>query len=183
MICAGLLHSAYSQGDFGAGKGNINGSARRQIVQSVGLETGKLIDEYRQHAWNATNVRHWIENAGNVGGNLRTVILIRLSDALEDALDFGLQFSAKGEKHANAIPREYVVALAEALKYPQLAAALRSTFEDTGRPEIFELLREMREGSVVTAPKSYRSKYLPVVWWASRTLVTKILTRLFRQHR
>ena len=115
VICTGLLHSAFSQGDFGEGKGNINGSARRRFESSVGHDTQELIDGYGQCAWNASNVHNWTVNAGNVDRTLRTVNLIRLADALEDALDFGLQFSTKGEKHADAIPREDIVALAGAL--------------------------------------------------------------------
>ena len=112
VICAGLLHSVYSHGDFGAGQGRVGAPALRILERSIGPDACRPIDRYVQTAWNADNVRHWTANAGEVDGALRTVITIRLADALEDALDFGLHYSAKGEKHATAIPRGDIVALA-----------------------------------------------------------------------
>src|ERR1051326_5426489 len=56
VICAGLLHSALSQGDFGAGRGEVGIAARRFLERSIDPSTFALVEGYERLAWNAKNM-------------------------------------------------------------------------------------------------------------------------------
>ena len=116
VICAGLLHSAYTHGDFGAGRGYVTNNNRRAIAQSLDADVREIIDAYARQAWNTATIHSWIATAKPIDDRLRITITIRFADALEDALDFGLQYSAKGKKHFSTVPRDDIVSLAETLE-------------------------------------------------------------------
>ncbi len=175
VISAGLLHSAYTHGDFGAGRGHVSKSTRRAICQSLDPEVLEIIDAYARQAWNEATIRSWIAAAKPIDNRLRTVITIRLANALEDSLDFGLQYSGKGERHFRDIPRDDIVSLAETLEIQRLPAALRHVYGDEGPVEYFRLLRENAAGSALLAPMSYRRRMvaptlarLRTAYWRAR---------------
>lgn len=158
VICAGLLHSAYTHGDFGAGPGYVNKSSRRTIRRSVDPEVHEIIDAYARQAWNTLTIRSWITAAKPISDLLRMIITIRLANAVEDALDCGHQYSGKGEKHSRDIPRDEIISLAQTIESPRLTDALRHADEYEGTGEYFQQLRENRAGSEVLAPMSYRRR-------------------------
>lgn len=164
VICAGLLHSALSQGDFGAGRGQVGNAARRLLERSVDPRTFALVDGYDRLAWSAKNVRAWTV-ANSVGDEiLRKLIVMRLANELEDALDGGLDFSAKGDRHHKLIPPASIVVLAKAMGDARLAAALEATLSSDAATNPFSFLQADRHASVVAAPLSYRRKMLsPIV--------------------
>jgi (p)ppGpp synthase/HD superfamily hydrolase len=177
VICAGLLHSAYTHGDFGAGWGYVNKSSRRAIRRSLDPAVHEIIDAYARQAWNAATIHSWITKATPIDDPLRTIITIRLADALEDALDFGLQYSDKGERHSNNIPRDNVVSLAETIGIQRLTAALRHAYGDQATGEYFRLLRKNATGSTMLAPMSYRRRMiaptlarLRTAYWRARKI-------------
>jgi hypothetical protein len=160
VICAGLLHSALSQGDFGTGRGLVSGAARRLLARSVDPRTFTLVDGYDRLAWNADNLSAWTV-AGSIGDEtLRTLIVMRLANELEDALDRGLDFSEKGDRHYQRVPPASIVALARVMGNVRLVAALEATLSSPAPAHRPSFLQEHRQVSLVEAPLSYRRKKL-----------------------
>jgi hypothetical protein len=160
VICAALLHSALSQGDFGTGRGLVTGAARRLLARSVDPRTFTLVDGYDRLAWRADNLKAWTV-AGSVGdATLRTLITMRLANELEDALDGGLDFSEKGDAHYQRISPASVIALAKVIGDERLTAALEATLLSAAPVHRPGFLQENREASLVEAPLSYRRKRL-----------------------
>jgi hypothetical protein len=83
-----------------------------------------------------------------------------LANELEDALDRGLQLSAKGSDKRRGIEPEHWVNLAHALGYPQLAQSLRVALTTGTETLPLENLREPHRGTYVIGPASWRQKRL-----------------------
>jgi (p)ppGpp synthase/HD superfamily hydrolase len=174
MICAGLLHSAYTHGDFGAGRGYVSNSSKHAFRRSLNPQVHEIIDAYARQTWNAPTIRSWITMAKLIDNPLRAIITIRLADALEDALDFGLQYCGKGKRHSNSIPRDDIVCLAQTIGIQRLTAALRYAYGDKGNGEYFQLLRTSATGSAMLAPLSYRRRMIAPTLARIRTAYWKV---------
>lgn len=161
MIVAGLLHSAYSHGDFGYGKGWVTAGARNRVRAVVGDEIERVVAAYAHQRWNASVVTDWIANPGRVAAEERGIVMIRLADTLEDALDLGFQLSEKQENPNRDISAESLVHLATALGFPALGTALRRVLETPGDTMDLSGLRERHAGSHMVCPESWREKLLP----------------------
>jgi (p)ppGpp synthase/HD superfamily hydrolase len=160
-IVAGLLHSAYSHGDFGYGKGQVAGNARNRVRAVVGDEIERVVAAYAHQRWNAAAVADWIATPGRIAAEEREIITIRLADSLEDALDLGLQLSEKQDNPNRDIAAESLVHLAAALECPALGAALRHALETPSEGMDLSGLRERCTGSHIVCPESWREKLLP----------------------
>jgi hypothetical protein len=160
-IIAGLLHSAYTHGDFGIGRGQVTCQARGRLRAAVGPQIERIVTSYSSHPWNASSVATWAKNVGRLDSDVREIVVIRLADTIEDALDYGLQLSAKTENPHRAISVEKLVDLAEALGYPRLGNSLRRVLQESEDGIDLTLLRESHLGSYVVCPSSWREKMLP----------------------
>jgi hypothetical protein len=177
VICAGLLHSALSQGDFGSGRGHVSDAARRRLARSVDPRTFALVDGYDRLAWNVGNLGVWTVAGGVGDATLRTLIIMRLANELEDALDGGLDFSAKGDSR---IPPASVVALARVMGEERLAAALEATLSSAALAHRPSFLQENRQVSLVEAPLSYRRKRLTPLAVRFQDYAERAARRLWR---
>ncbi len=160
-IIAGLLHSAYTHGDFGFGRGRMIRSARDRLRAAVGPEVELVVARYSGHRWNVASVTDWATNVVGLEAEMRQIIVIRLADLAEDALDSGLQLSAKAENPHRAIPVDVLAGLADALRYPLLGNSLRRTLVEKQEANALAPLREPHIGSYVVCPSSWREKLLP----------------------
>jgi (p)ppGpp synthase/HD superfamily hydrolase len=170
-IVAGLLHSAYSHGDFGYGKGQITRDARKRVRAVVGPEIERLVAGYADRRWNAASVADWIANAGRLAGDEREFVVIRLVDTVEDALDLGLQLSDKADNPHRDIPPQRLVDLADAVGLPALGLSLQRVLTDAESALDVSGLREGHAGSRTVCPASWREKALPrLVRFARRVM-------------
>ncbi len=161
-IVGGLLHSAYSHGDFGHGRGHVTRAARDLLRAAAGPVVEQLLDCYARNPWNRTTVDALLASATALDPDLRQITLIRLADTLEDSLDHGLQLSEKASNPNRRIPVESLVELANALGHPELGASLRRLLDDAeSAPEVLVALREQHVGAYVVCPSSWREKLSP----------------------
>jgi hypothetical protein len=159
-ILAGLLHSAYTHGDFGFGRGRLTGGAREGLRATIGAQAERLVFLYSHSPWNPSTVSDWIGRAGALDVDERQIVVIRLADTMEDALDFGLQLCAKLENPHRAISPDSLSNLAIELGYPRLGTSLRILLEDSSSTGL-DTLRETRRGSYIVCPSSWTEKMLP----------------------
>jgi (p)ppGpp synthase/HD superfamily hydrolase len=160
-VIAGLLHSAYSHGDFGYGNGQMTGKMRDQVRAVVGPQVESVVAGYSSSPWNAASVASCIANAERLVADKRQIVVIRLADTVEDALDLGLQLSEKQENPNRDISAESLIALANVLGYPALGTALRRVIESPKDGMELSGLRERHAGSYLICPASWREKMLP----------------------
>jgi hypothetical protein len=160
-LIAGLLHSAYTHGDFGLGRGQMTRGARERLRAAVGAPAERLVFNYSRHSWNPSTVTEWIGRAGTLDAEERQIVVIRLADTMEDALDFGLHLCAKLENPNRAIPPDSLYDLAIALGYSHLGASLRRVLLAHSSSPDLDRLRETHRGSYTVCPASWREKMLP----------------------
>ena len=160
-LVAGLLHSAYSHGDFGHGAGFPGASAREELVRVVGPEAEQLVSAYTRLAWRPAAVAQWLADPETLDHDTRRIVVIRLANALEDALDGGLALAARPARKDGTIAVVDMAQLARVLGYPQLAAALEQTAEQRVNLPQLARLQGAQRASYVVGPASWRRKWLP----------------------
>lgn len=160
-VIAGLLHSAYTHGDFGMGRGEITSQARAQLRIAVGTEIEQILATYSNYSWNPSTVANWTASASTLDADMRQIVVIRLADTLEDALDHALLLSSKQENPHREIPVENIVKLAEAFGHPRLGNSLRVVFKENEDGVDLTPLRAVHVGSHMVCPSSWREKVLP----------------------
>jgi len=160
-VVAGLLHSAYSHGDFGLGQGQRSSKAREEVARVVGAQVEEVVASYSELRWSAETIAGWISRPEQLRANERQIAWIRLADSVEDALDCGLQLSAKPENPHRDVTPQMLVSLSNALGFSPLATSLERVLVTQMVDADLSRLRGHHAGSYVVGPASWREKVLP----------------------
>lgn len=175
VVAAGLLHAAYTQGEFGNGWGGVADEKRRRLREAVGPEAEELVRQYTLLAWNERTIPKIQHDVETLGSGAREVLLIRLANELEDHLDLGVLYCADAGRR-----REYAramldpsVDMAKRLGFPELADALGRVFTETLSADVPTGLRRRESSSFVVAPASY--------WLRWPVRLRRLLARLGRR--
>jgi (p)ppGpp synthase/HD superfamily hydrolase len=159
QVMAGLLHSAYTHGEFGDGSRTSTPAKRSRVCRVVGPDCEALIAGYAKLPWNLASVAALSANAGGLSAEERSLALIKLADLLEDHLDLGTcyapnkRMAAPGE--TDEAWRVAVVQLARSLEQPTLASNLDTALAAAAKGSVHEFLRGRQPGSFVLAPPSH----------------------------
>jgi (p)ppGpp synthase/HD superfamily hydrolase len=147
IVAAGLLHSAYSHGEFGTGARGASEAKRRQVRLVVGERAEVLVARYTSMPWHGEAIPDPHQNLPAVGSIERELLLMRLANELEDHLDLGGLYSGETRRRREII-QSYLflcTGMAERLGYPELSTALSRAFEDTLSVELPEDLQQENE--------------------------------------
>ncbi len=176
-VAAALLHAAYDQGDFG-GRGWSEGAARRRLVDVVGPVVEDLVHRYSRLAWSADLIESIARTVGSAVGAERQVLLIRVANEVDDAVDGGLVLSRKAEVDIfGSAPRRAVVRIAEAVAADDLVAMARAELLGDQRSFPEELIPGGGE-SHWRLPRSAR----PGPGFVLGRFVTQCVRRVRRRH-
>jgi hypothetical protein len=138
LMLAGLLHAAYTHGDFGW-RWPGDPAHRAVVRKAVGAEVEAIVHRYAQTRWRADRIAGWVKPAYALDDPLRKVLFLRLCNELEEHLDLGLLYCGE-TKIAEAAGRTAIPELAEMLGQPALAGELRAAMEATASRRIAEEL-------------------------------------------
>ena len=157
VVTAGLVHAAYTHGDFGSWAKGISDAKREQVRRSVGDEVEEYIARYTALQWNARTIPVLYEQLHSLEPIDRTVLLIRIANELDDLLDLGVLYCFSAEsKHQRYIKfGSMMIEMAEELGFPGLGAELARAFRETASAEIPRELRSRQPGVSLIAPRSY----------------------------
>jgi (p)ppGpp synthase/HD superfamily hydrolase len=160
LITAGLLHSAYSHGEFGDGSRGINDRKRRQVRGVIGFESEAVIAQYTSFAWNLPRLTELLDARSTMSDSDKEVVIIKLADTLEDHLDQGQLYSpnkcAFGDHTAQKKGRDFLVRLSAELGYFRLAADLERALDVPADLVVPDFLQGRQPGSFAVAPISHR---------------------------
>ena len=135
-VVAALLHSVYDQGDFGDGRTGAQAVRRRRIASVVGAGVEDLVFRYHRLGWGPAVAANAVANVGGASEPERAVLLMRVANEVDDAVDGGLVLS--GKEHLpgyGAQVHEAAVALAERVGTRDFASLARR--ELLGEPPAF----------------------------------------------
>jgi len=141
-VCAGLVHAAYLQGDFGF-HARRSAASRRRIAGALGAEAEEIVWRYRESGWE------------DPSRDSRT-LLVRIANELEETLDSALLYEGpkKRDEARRTLPPAIAAAERQGLK--GLAAELREAHDLLLTGSVpFELV-EATNWSYTEAPLSYR---------------------------
>jgi hypothetical protein len=160
VVAAGLLHAAYTHGEFGTGWRGISMAKRRHVRRAVGFEVEDLAARYTALRWNKRTMPHILEELGGLSALEQHVVLIRLANELEDHLDLGVLYCADAEDRLSSIGSHLHLAIpmAERLGYPELASALDRAFKEVLASEVPVSLRSDAMASYTLGPASHRTR-------------------------
>lgn len=168
VVAAGLLHSAYSHGEFGNYWRGMSEAKRRRVRAAVGDDVEGLVARYTRLRWDPGSMGALVDAATILRGGDRWVLLIRLANELDDHQDLGLLYVAEVERRRELV-RTVVdpgIAMADRLGYPALAAELTRVAKETLTAEVPAMLRGPRDDSFVSAPASHTWRPGVVARWA-----------------
>jgi (p)ppGpp synthase/HD superfamily hydrolase len=124
-VGAGLLHAAYSHGDFGITRRR---NRHRRVRAAIGEAAEALVWRYYEQPWNPSEISRLCREHAGLSQTDRLVVLMRLANELDDNLDLA---ELQGhEDRAFRDSRDDFVALACAFGYPGLANALLAAYRD-----------------------------------------------------
>lgn len=177
LTAAGLLHSAYSHGDFGLA-GRLSGRLRcRRMVELVGREVETYVRLYSGLAWSWRAARALMDRIDSLTPTEREVVSLRVINELEDHLYGGTLYCYSASRHKDKLEerRELLSGLARSLCLTALQREVDRVFEEcAGQPVVPELLPAVRR------PRSYR--ILPgscrrSAWLSAYSLVRRAVRR------
>ena len=153
LSAAGLLHSAYSHGDFGFA-GRISAHARkRRLVDAVGSEVEAYVQMYTDLPWSMRDAPALVERIDDMTPGERDVVLLRVVNELEDHLDGATLYCYSAARHKDKLEqrREVLGALARRLAASALEQEIERVFAAcANQPVVPELLPRRR------TPRSHR---------------------------
>jgi (p)ppGpp synthase/HD superfamily hydrolase len=175
VVTAGLLHSAYTQGDFGHPGRRPSARARQRLRSVVGEQVESLVARYARFPWNDAS-RDDIRSRPDVAatGPERDVILMRLANTLDDYRELAVTYSAKSAGPAAGL-RDAIdpsIDIARGLGAIRLADSLVAAKSEATRIACPSVLNTRRSSSYRVVPPSLRL--------TARALASRLLGRVAR---
>jgi (p)ppGpp synthase/HD superfamily hydrolase len=158
VVIAGLLHAAYTHGEFGDGWRGMTAVKRNRVVAVVGGEAESLIARYTAFRWRCEVLSGLRAALSGLDDADRDIVLIRLANELDDHLDLGILSCSDAERRVELLePLAVCVDLARDLGQHRLADALAEAFAACRAAKIpTAASRPGPRGSYLLAPKSHR---------------------------
>ncbi len=143
LVEAGLMHAAYSHGEFPSARKKSRLRRRRMLKHELGGETEGLIRRYHEYDWDGgpPSAELDVLDCRDAG-----IFLMRMANGLEELLDLSLAYTAKGPV-LRPQWRGFFDALAEELGIAGLAAELALGLEATRAAGLPESLRQAESSS------------------------------------
>lgn len=178
VVAAGLLHAAYSNGDFGTAGRGAAGAKRAKIARAVGAPVEERIARYDAMTWDSKSIpaiRAGLRGFDRLG---REVLLVRLANELEHRLDLADLYAGKRSwlQRYGELYLDTMLEMARGLGFSCLAEELARAFAAAAAAAI-PAEAESRSGqtrSYVAAPRSYRRRR----WIALRRKLIDEISRL-----
>jgi (p)ppGpp synthase/HD superfamily hydrolase len=158
---AGLLHSVYSFGEFGAGTRGVSTRKRREVRRAVGTAVEDLVAQYTTADWSLAALGALRDAPPTLPPTQREVIYIKVADVLEDHLDQGLQYIPAKKLISDTDNQVWTAALLELAREVgavEIATELQTLSEESLERHVPEYLVNARSGSIVVAPRSHRER-------------------------
>jgi hypothetical protein len=157
LVLAALLHAAYTDGDFGDGRGASDEDARSRVRSAVGRDAEALVVAYGQTPWNAAALASAHAEHDELDATRRDVVILRIANEADEHADLGVRVCDKGGLD---LYREESLAmmceLAHRIDRPALAALLRSLTAEEHDQTVPVVLQSSGRASHFMPPASYR---------------------------
>ncbi len=143
LVATGLLHAAYTHGEFGNGWRGVSDAKRARIRAAVGPEIEDLVARYTALRWTPASIPAIRARLDAMTALERDVLLVRLANELEDHLDLGILYLGDAPRRLRFMREDLpaAVEMARRLGHPGLAESLTAAFDQIERAAISPVLR------------------------------------------
>ena len=177
LVVAGLLHSAYTHGEFGDGRRWPSDAKRAEVRTAVGSDSERLVHRYADFAWREVLAARARIDA--LSPDARAVLLLRLANELEQQLEVAAPAASECLRQGAEAARR--------LGHPRLATALESAGANCAGGVVAPDAQRRRAGALYYAgptasfllpPRSYRLR--PIVALRDRLRRFTLVRTLWR---
>lgn len=143
LVATGLLHAAYTHGEFGNGWRGMSDAKRARVRAAVGPEIEDLVARYTALRWTPASIPAIRARLDAMTALERDVLLVRLANELEDHLDLGILYLGDARRRLRFMREDLpaAVEMARRLDHPGLAESLTAAFDQIERAAISPVLR------------------------------------------
>ena len=164
-VLAGVLHAAYSTGDFGVRIGGATERKRRQIRSVIGSTAEDLVyGFYCLLERYETNWVEYLEKRGvdGLSDRDRTLFLMRVCNDIDDVSDLSFSSPARRLRMQRFVTSS--IKLAAAIERPELATELRQKLEAGNELDVLpgEDYRRYYSGHIMV-PATFRKRLIPAI--------------------
>jgi (p)ppGpp synthase/HD superfamily hydrolase len=165
VVATGLLHAAYTHGEFGNGWLGVSNAKRARVRAAVGPEIEDLVARYTALRWAPATIPAIRARLDAMTGLERDVLLVRLANELEDHLDLGILYPGDVPRRLRFMREDLpaAVEMAERLGYPELAESLTAAFDQIERAAISPAVQRTEAESFRLPFASHRLRLRVVV--------------------
>lgn len=159
-IVAGLMHSAYSLGEFGDGTRGVS-SIKRQVVRSIiGEEVEKIVFDFPSLQWNGPgDIERLVQTpVENISEGERRLIWMRLAHEVEENADRAFIYSENVSMDRTRQRLQMTKEIAGKLSLDTLAVALNDLLNEINSPDLPQPFDKLRSGIIYVAPASHSEK-------------------------
>jgi len=158
VVLAGLLHAAYTLGEFGDGTRGESEPKRRVVTAAVGPEAEWLVSRYTRLRWAPEVVSGLLERATDLDAEARDVVVMRLANEVDEWVDGGHRYAPAAATNMQS-SLDALVSLAERVGLPELGRELRALDASANAAEVpVVLVGVNRGGSHAIPPRSHRPR-------------------------
>jgi len=160
LICAGLLHNVYHNGEFGDRMPGISGRKRKELQKHVGLEVERYLTEFAALPWEREALLALCHQIEKIDAFARGALLIRAADELEHLLDSDVQYCGATYRSYYLNNAATYTQISECLGMCRLGQEIQKAFEqnNSGTAPMPNGLQPIRNVSYAITPPSYRQK-------------------------
>ena len=169
IVAAGLLHAAYSQGDFADGGKKLSRHNRQRVAEAVGNEVETLVAEYTKFPWKEPVINSLLESQQTYNQLTQKLIFVRVANALEDHLDSGTRYNTKDKYRNKPEFLSDIAKLAQKIGQPRLSSELLKIFAVTEAAKIPDFL-------ICNTANLFNTKSTTCGW----RVTSKLFKRLFK---
>ncbi len=133
IVAAGMLHSAYSHGEWGDSLRGRTDTKASEIRNAVGKDAEALVSCYQSQRYTTEHIRSLRGKFDTLSELERDALLVELADVLEEFVDSGIKYCdhvKHGPESGNREAVQFVtVETAAVLRYPDLARDLSDALD------------------------------------------------------
>jgi hypothetical protein len=179
VVAAGLLHAAYTLGEFGDGTRGMTPKKRSAVRTVVGTEIEELVAEYARLDWHPEAIPSLVASRGGLDAGRRDVVVMRLANEVDDWTDGGLRYAPSAGLMTGVL--DSLVTLSDLVDAPKLGHELRELGRSNATAKIPQLLVQTRTHSYAVPPCSYRPRFAVVARRVAERLRVARIRRVLRR--
>jgi (p)ppGpp synthase/HD superfamily hydrolase len=160
IVKAGLMHAAYTGGDFGDGKRGVSDFKREQLVHVIGSRAEEIVHAYSLLPWPPEHADAYRTLVVSDPAT-RDATLVRLANELEEYIDLGVCYCNERARKRMALDQTLqhtVLDMTRTFDYPDLVTALTDAFQQAACANVPDVARsqQLSGQSILIPPRTYQ---------------------------